>query len=165
MKDRLSIKSHTSQQSGFSLFEVLIAIVVLAVGLLGLAQMQATALINNQSAYQTSQATVMAYDIADRMRTNRDSIGRYLTSFRTLEEARTIGGKSSCTSTTGECTSSLMAQNDLYEWDNALTARLPSPTGTITVSGDIYTVAINWDDNRDGVVDSDDPNFQMSFQP
>ena len=59
-----------NKNAGFTLIEVLIAMLVLAVGLLGLAGLQATSLRNNQSAYNRSQATQLAYDLADRMRAN-----------------------------------------------------------------------------------------------
>ena len=58
--------------SGFTLIEVLISMLILAVGLLGLAGLQATGLRNNLSAYNRSQATQLAYDMADRMRANVD---------------------------------------------------------------------------------------------
>ena len=58
------------KNTGFTLIEVLIAMIVLAVGLLGLAGLQATSLRNNQSAYNRIKATQLAYDIADRMRAN-----------------------------------------------------------------------------------------------
>ena len=153
-----------ARQSGFSMLEVLMAIVVTSVGLLGLASMQATGLKSNHSAYHRSQATVLAYDIADRMRANTVAVNNYLTSFMTLTEAKTAGAQAGCKSTSG-CSPSQMAQNDLFEWNAALTAALSGATGTITAAGNIYTVTVNWDDNRDGVVDSADPNFQMSFQP
>jgi hypothetical protein len=41
---------------------------------------------------------------------------------------------------------------------------LPSATATVTQNGNIYNIAINWDDNRDGVVDGQDFGFQMSFR-
>ncbi|MCX7101946.1 MAG: type IV pilus modification protein PilV, partial [Methylobacter sp.] len=64
-------KTHGMKQTaGFTLIEVLIAMLVLAVGLLGLAGLQATSLKSNQSAYNRSQATQLAYDLADRMRAN-----------------------------------------------------------------------------------------------
>jgi type IV pilus assembly protein PilV len=165
MNGRHNIDSRISRQSGTSLFEVLIAIVVLSIGLLGLAGAQATGLMNNQGAYHTSQATVLAYDMADRMRANTESITNYLTKFKTLEEAEIIGPKMHCKDTAGECGSALMAQNDLFEWNSALKAALPDPTGTIALAGDIYTITLRWDDNRDGVIDTDDPSFQVSFQP
>jgi len=151
-------------QQGFSLLEVLVSVAVLAIGLLGLARLQATGLMNNQSAYQISQATVLAYDLADRMRANTAGINTYLTSNTTLAEADAAGEQEGCVSTSG-CTSALMAQNDLREWYLDLTASLPSPAGLITVAGGVFTITINWDINRDGSVDQNDANYQVSFVP
>jgi type IV pilus assembly protein PilV len=53
---------------GFTLVEVLVAALVLAVGLLGLAGLQLASMKSNHSAYLRSQATVAAYDLLDRMR-------------------------------------------------------------------------------------------------
>jgi len=144
--------------------EVLIAIAVTSIGLFGLAGVQARGLLNNQSAYQRSQATVLAYDIADRMRANTTSIDNYLTSFMPLSKAKTLGVVAGCVGASG-CTSAQMAQNDLYEWNAALTSAAPGSTAAITVAGNTYTISIRWDDNRDGVVDANDPDFQVSFQP
>ena len=58
-------------QAGTSLLEVLIAVVVLSVGLLGLAGLQIAGLRVNQGAMQRSQATMLAYDVFDRMRSDR----------------------------------------------------------------------------------------------
>ena len=52
-------------QRGFSLLEVLISLAVLSVGLLGLAALQTVGLRINHDSYQRTQATIMAYDIAD----------------------------------------------------------------------------------------------------
>lgn len=59
---------------GFTLLEVLIAVVVLSVGLLGLARLQTAGLRQNHSAFMRSQATMLAYDIIDRMRTNKGTV-------------------------------------------------------------------------------------------
>lgn len=63
-------KSTQFRQSGSTLLEVLVAIVVLSFGLLGMAGLQAASLKSNQTALQRSQAVVLAYDIMDRMRSN-----------------------------------------------------------------------------------------------
>jgi type IV pilus assembly protein PilV len=59
-----------SRQHGFTLLEVLIALLVLSIGLLGLAALQTTGLRSNQMASMRTQATEAAYDITDRMRAN-----------------------------------------------------------------------------------------------
>lgn len=60
------------RQNGATLLEVLVAIIVLALGLLGMAGLQAASLRVNQGALQRSQAVLLAYDILDQMRGNPD---------------------------------------------------------------------------------------------
>jgi type IV pilus assembly protein PilV len=57
-----------------------------------------------------------------------------------------------------------MAENDLYQWNIAVRNTLPSGAGSITPTTGGFTITINWDDNRDGSVNTNDPNFQTSFQ-
>jgi len=156
-----------NKYAGFTLIEVLVAMLVLAFGLLGLAGLQATSLGNNQSAYNRSQATQLAYDLADRMRANRSVAGNYLTTFMSPTAATCTTNDTPCTacaSVANSCTPVQMAEKDLFEWNLALTNTLPGGTGTIEITGAVYTININWDDNRDGTTDANDPNFQTSFQ-
>jgi len=167
-----------NKKTGFTLIEVLIAMVVLGVGLLGLAGLQATSLKNNQSAYNRSQATQLAYDIADRIRANTGSAASYLTATMAPTAAAI---QADCNAVTTTCTAADIAQNDLFEWNAAMLQALPAGAiGSIALAGSIYTITINWDDNRDGDIDGDggaldgdtdgdgdtddDPFFQMSFQ-
>jgi len=60
--------------SGFSLLEVLISLVIMSVGLLGVAGLISTTLKGNDSAYMRTQATAQAYNIIDRMRANMDGV-------------------------------------------------------------------------------------------
>jgi type IV pilus assembly protein PilV len=158
---------------GFTLIEVLISMLVLAVGLLGLAGLQATGMRNNLSAQHRSQATLLAYDIADRMRANIVDAQNFATSTY-FTQAPAGAAVANCETVTG-CTTIQMANNDLSVWNANIVATLPMGQGSITFLGAIYTIAINWDDNRDGCVnpgDADavcvgqpnDPDFQMSFQ-
>lgn len=158
---------HNIKYAGFSLIEVLIALVVLSVGLLGLAGLQATSLRNNQSAYLRSQATQLAYDMADRIRANQsDNKNLANSTYVTILPVNAVI-QSDCASVGTSCTAEVMAQNDLYQWGQDIVNTLPSGTGSITVNAatQIFTVTVNWDDNRDGNVDQNDPNFQMSFHP
>lgn len=63
----MKIKMH---MKGFTLVEVLVALLILSIGLLGLAGLQAGGLRSNHSAYLRSQAVMLAHDMADRMRSN-----------------------------------------------------------------------------------------------
>ena len=154
---------YSKQQNGFGLIEVLITVVILAIGLLGLAGLQATGLNFNHSAYNRSQATILAYDIIDRMRANPAAINSYITPGGPVETVN-------CIAVAG-CTPVQMAQHDLWEWNTSITATLApggvaaSAAGTIALIGTIFTVSITWDENRDGLVDTNDPNFLVSFQP
>ena len=65
-------RSLAHRSRGFTLVEVLVALVVLSIGLLGVAALQLTSLRSNHSSAMRSQATFLAYDIIDRMRANRD---------------------------------------------------------------------------------------------
>ena len=65
-------RAKKTEQAGSSLIEVLIAVLVVSVGLLGTAGLQLASLKNNQSAMQRSEAVVLTYSILDRMRANRD---------------------------------------------------------------------------------------------
>jgi type IV pilus assembly protein PilV len=159
MKRRISTRDAHMRQSGLSLLEVLIAIAVLAIGLLGLAHMQSFGLLNIERAYQRSQATVLAYAIADKMRANVTTANSYLTTFM---DPAVAAAQPDCKTTSG-CSVGALAENDLFEWQSELTSQLPGATGAITFADGNYTVAITWDDNGDGATDEDDPNFAVSF--
>jgi len=147
-----------NSNSGFTLIEVLIAMLVLAVGLIGMAGLQATSLRNNQSAYNRSQATQLAYDLNDKMRANKAAAASYVSI-----DVKDATVKANCSSTTG-CSIENMAENDLYELQLALATALPSGTAMVENDAGFYTITINWDDNRDGAINLNDPSFQVSFE-
>jgi len=130
---------------GFTLLEVLVALLVLSVGLLGLAGLQTFSLRNNTSAFQRSQAVVLAYDALDRMRGNRDqaTLGAgslYNTAF--ADSPATVD----CSTI---CTSANVARHDVAAW-KADVARLPGGEGQITIGADNKaTIEVRWSDNRD----------------
>jgi type IV pilus assembly protein PilV len=122
--------------AGFSLLEVLVGLLILAIGLLGLAGLQMISLRQNNDAYLRSQATLMAYDILDRMRTNRNHAidGRYEIDF---EESPA---------------SSLpdAVKSDLELWKGSLNATLPGPgDGSIEMSDNtVVIVTIKWQERK-----------------
>lgn len=131
------------RQQGATLIEVLIAVVVLSIGLLGLAGLQATSVKSNHSAYQRSQATLLAYDIADRMRANRTEA---------LTSAYEVDFPSSSTSNT---VSGTQAQKDIAEWLNNLARTLPDGTGKIEKDDSLVIIHVRWNDNRGRIAKSD----------
>lgn len=70
-----------NKQAGVGLLEVLIAVLILSVSLLAIASLQSRSLQYNQSAYMRSQVNILAYDIFDRIRSNRPDIASYSLSF------------------------------------------------------------------------------------
>jgi len=130
---------------GFTLLEVLVALLVLSIGLLGLAGMQTLSLRNNQSAFQRSQAVVLAYDALDRVRGNRDQAASYVTTF---DEESADFSTTNCPA--AGCTAAQMAGNDLAAWKAEVT-RLPAGAGQIAIDANNQaTVEVRWSDNRDG---------------
>ncbi len=142
----------SNSNNGFTLIEVLVAVIVLAMGLLGFAALQAVTLKNSQSSYHRSVATQLAYDIADRMRANHTVANLYT--------SVTATAHADCATTVG-CTATAMAENDLAEWNQALT-ELPLGSGEITGAAGTYKVDISWDDNKMGL-EADYLHFFMSF--
>jgi type IV pilus assembly protein PilV len=117
------------RQSGLSLVEVLVTVVLVAVGLLGIAGLQLTSVQNTSSAAQRFQATLLAEDIVERMRANRSQAiaGRYV-----LAVGAAVGSVG-------------LARDDLLEWRGAL-AELPGGDGGIELDGNQVTVTVRWTD-------------------
>jgi type IV pilus assembly protein PilV len=164
---QMYLQNSMKRYNGFTLIEVLIAVVLLAGGLIGLAGLQAKGLSDNQSAYNRSQATQLAYDIADKMRANSLMAANYLSATLDPTEATCSTSDDPCTaceSTANMCSPAQLVVKDLYDWNKDLNASLPGGKGSITAVGTLYTITVNWDDDKDGDVDDDDPKFEMRFQ-
>lgn len=136
---------------GFTLIEVLVTLLVLSIGLLGLAALQASSIKFNQSAYMRTQATILAYDILDRMRANRvaANAGSYATSSANSASDYTT----SCNGTGANCTAPQIASHDLREWKTTIESTLPGSTAQISQTpasgtGVIHNVTIRWIDDR-----------------
>lgn len=128
-------------EGGFSLLEVLIAVLILAIGLLGLAGLQTFSLQSNMNAYQRSQATTLAYEIIDAMRTNRAVA---LAGGYDMDFGEVPGGAS-------------IADQDRIAWRQRVTALLPAGDTSIQPQGGgIYTVSIRWDDSKRAGADAGD---------
>ena len=113
--------------SGFTLLEVLIAIVVVAFGLLGLAGLQVFALKNNQSASMRVAATNLTTDIIDRMKANYIGVINNQYNKPTTDLYTTVVGNCA----TSGCVPDDLARNDLREWQQRVAATLPGGIGIV----------------------------------
>lgn len=118
--------------SGSSLVEVLIALLVLSLGLLGVAGLQLTGLRNNEGAYLRSQAVLISYDLVDRMRADRERASAYDTGGSFVDINHTAG------------------PDPMDDWIAGQLSALPQ--GRVNVDCDdaeaLCTVQIRWDDQR-----------------
>lgn len=129
---------------GFTLLEVMIALLVLSIGLLGLAALQTTALRTGQAADMYTRAVLAVTDMSERMRANPAGVaaGHYDISRRSLS------GRGTATGT---------AQADLAAWHAAL-ARLPDSQGEIApcrsgcAGTPLYSLTVWWNPARDPAV-------------
>lgn len=134
-----------ARSTGSSLMEVLVTVVVLSIGLLGLAGLQLTGLRANAAAESRSVATLMAYDMADRMRANMSGVTS--SAYNAITGAEADPG---CIST--GCTAAQLALYDAWQWNQAITSTptLPSGLGRVTGNGTTFTVTVMWDEARTG---------------
>ena len=133
--------SSQSRQSGTTLIEVLITVVLVSIGLLGLAGLQLTTVQNTNSSGERFEATTLARDILERMRANRQQAlnGQYNLALGDAPAGATLAG------------------NDLTAWINALGA-LPGGDGSVNVDNTgVVTIEVAWTDaSNDNADDSRD---------
>ena len=157
--------------SGFTLLEVLVAIIVISIGLLGLAGLQARGMQANHSSMLRTIATYQAYDMADRMRANIQGVNSG--AYNSLSGTPSDPG---CVST--GCTPATMATSDLYSWNTSNAVLLPSGQGVVCLDstpddgtqsspacdglGTIYAIKIWWIDDHSG---SPPTRLVVSFRP
>jgi len=151
--NQVAINSAVSPQSGFSLLEVLIAVVILSVGLLGLAGMQVTSLKYVTSSLQRTQATSLAYDILDRLRANPG--GTYVTVLGT-PASNYSSSSGACFGSGAGCSANQTALFDLSEWKTSIESLLPNGQGEVAVQAPgagtttrEVTITLEWEDRRD----------------
>lgn len=123
--------------TGIGMIEVLIAIVILAFGLLGIAALQTATLRSSQSSLQSSQATMQTYAILDAMRANR--------------EVARIGGYNLTTMTCTSPDRGSLAMNDLADWIASLKQTLGASACAKIVCGSVECeISVQWNDARAG---------------
>ncbi|MBA57215.1 MAG: type IV pilus modification protein PilV [Pseudomonadales bacterium] len=135
----------SNRQTGVGLIEVLVAVLVLTIGILGMVALQTKALQFNQESVYTSQALMMAYEMTDRMRANKGSQLDYL-----VDYGSNVIANADCESS--DCSPSQMAKFDAAAWKSAIEVNLPSGDGQIAVDNSgtrpFYTISVRFSDQR-----------------
>ena len=146
-----------NRSKGFTLIEVMVAALVLAIGILGLASSMLAGLKSDKSAYYRSQAAAIATDMAERMRANRDNIANY----EDFTTERDIVGANNCLKATNGCTGVQLVSQDFREMQSHFvnvnelsnfSPKLPNGVGTIGTDDDgRYVITVSWsEDDWDG---------------
>ncbi len=117
--------------SGFSLLEVMVAVAVLSTALLGLAFLQVLGLRSGNSAYHRSQATVLAYDMGERMRASPADAASYV-----IPLTGTPPPKDGTKATESQ-----------HEWIATVARTLPSGQGSVEMSAGVARITVQWADN------------------
>lgn len=123
---------------GATLIEVLVAVLILAIGLLGVAALQAAALRNGQSALERTQAVVQSYGMFDAMRANP-----------TAARANKYDKGKTCAVPVVPSSGATLADRDWNNWMDGLKNSMGgSPCGQVACAGTLCTITITWDDSR-----------------
>lgn len=130
-------RQRLDRKNGFTLLEVLIALVIFSFGMLGLAALQTFSIRTNQSANMRSQAVVLATMALDNMRANRlNLVSYYNDSYASFDCA-------------GAPAVSPIATRDRETWLQQLACQLPQARGAIApINANEVAVCIRWSDSR-----------------
>jgi type IV pilus assembly protein PilV len=155
------------KSQGFSMMEILITLIIIAVGLLGLAALETRSQQAEFESYQRSQALILLDDMVNRLNTNRDAAGCYQTTAATTGGTYVGAGTTAitaCTAYGGGALTRAMADEDLSQWDSMLkgageklnsnsVGSMIDARGCITrdVATNSYTVSVAWQGSIDTI--------------
>lgn len=132
------------KQTGATMIEVLVTILVLAVGLLGLSATQMMSLKNGNSSHYRYLAALAAEEMADRMRANPAGINS------NSYDGQSVDGSESSVDCSSACNGSSLARLDLYDWGQVLKSNLPGGEGEIDINGENVTITVTWTEQHTG---------------
>ena len=124
----MSIRATSGRRAerGYVLLEALIAVVIAAVGFIGAARMQTLGLAINNSTQARQKATLLGYQMADRIRANQAGVTAHAYD-------SPVAGATACLSAASGCTPQQLAAADMGEWQAEIAAQLPGATGTVCI--------------------------------
>ncbi|MFV0478310.1 MAG: type IV pilus modification protein PilV [Parahaliea sp.] len=158
-----SVSLSRRSQEGFTLIEVLVAVLILSVGVLGVAAMQVMSVEANRGAFYRSQALHIGAEILDAIRANPSARTNYVVGInKDSSTGMAAISDPGCAASAMGCSAEDMAKVDLREWANHFInvdgmsdyrPTLPGGNAQIQMDGDLFTVTVGW---RQRVFDDDD---------
>lgn len=145
-----------NHQRGVSLIESMVALLVISIGLLGIASLQITAMKQNAIALNQSQAVWIAYNMADRVRANVSQFTNY------VDVDTSNSYSQNCMGAT--CNNVQMVTADAADWSDHV-QKLPAGRGRITGDATQLAVTVLWDDEGTGAIGtgcSNDPAVDLT---
>lgn len=133
------------KQVGATMIEVLVTILIMAVGLLGLSATQMMSLKNGNNAHHRYMAALAAHEMAERLRANSDGL-----ELAAYDSKKADGSEASVDCST-KCSPADLARLDLYEWGQVISTNLPGGAGLIERNGREVTLSVNWDEQNTGL--------------
>lgn len=130
--------------AGFSLVEAMVSLVVISVGMIGIAALYGQGLSAGRTALYRTQAVSLAADMADRIRANRLGLMNY----------NDPPANNNCEPGGVACTPDLMAAHDLWVWTTQIANQLPTGVGTVAVANGAppsYTIRVDWQETGLGL--------------
>ena len=116
--------SRQRDQGGYVLLEALVAVVIASVGFVGAARMQTLGLAMNNSTQVRQKATLLGYQMADRIRANQAGV-----TARAYDLP--VAGATSCLAAVTGCTPAQLAGADVAEWQSEIATQLPGGSGIV----------------------------------
>jgi type IV pilus assembly protein PilV len=163
-----TVASRRRSSGGYALLEALVAIAIAAVGFVGAARMQTLGLAMNNSAQARQKATLLGYQMADRIRANQAGVTAHAYD-------SPVAGATSCLYGGTGCTPAQLAGADIAEWQAEIAAQLPTAVGVVCLdstpedgtavapqcdgTGNIIAVKLWWTDKVGG------PRFVVAVRP
>ena len=146
-------------QTGSSMVEVLVSLLILGVGLLGAVSLQSNGLNSNQRAVFVTEAQVLAQDMADRILAYGDGpAGANGGEYDDITTKNNPNAATTCAFTNTGCNPTQTKANDGYEWQQlfaSANSSLPGAYGAVKWNDPVYTITIYWDQDRTGAKKED----------
>jgi len=151
----MRIRKQPKKAGGFTLIEVLIAMVIMSVGMLGIAGLYVTSMQAGRTSILRHNAVTLAGDVADRIRANPRAAASYALA--------DTGAPSPCVALATNCTRDEMAANDIYLWSQQARDTMPNGTVAIVFNNGVapptYQITVSWTEPGE----SPDPSYSITI--